>query len=66
MSDIRIIFSPHTADPRFLREVAAAALDAQMAVAEVVVDAQIQILRAMLTAQFTFWDSVLRASLRPV
>jgi len=64
MNGVRIIFSPHTTDPRFVAEVAAAALAAQFSVAQAVWGAQFQVLRAMLTAQFTFMDSVSQAAAR--
>ena len=65
MNEVRIIFSPQTADPRFLTEVAEAAVAAQLSVALALWGAQMQVLQAMLTAQFTFMDSVSRATLRP-
>ena len=66
MNEVRVIFSPHTADPRFVAEVMTAAVVAQQAVAAVMWDAQMQVWQAMLAAQFSFMDTVLRASLRPV
>jgi hypothetical protein len=65
MNGVRVIFSPHTADPHFVAEVAAAIVAAQLSVAQAMWGAQTQVLRAMLTAQFTFMDSVSRAAARP-
>jgi hypothetical protein len=64
MNEIRIIFSPQTADPRYVADVAAAAMAAQWSVAQAVWGAQIQVLRAVLRAQFTFMDSVSQAATR--
>jgi hypothetical protein len=65
MNEIRVIFSPQTADPRFVAEVTAALVDAQMSVARAMWGAQLQVLRAMVTAQVTFMDRVSRAAAWP-
>ena len=65
MSETRVIFSPHTADPRFVAEVMAATAAAPLAVAAALWDVQIQVWQAMLAAQFNVLDTVLRASRRP-
>jgi hypothetical protein len=64
MSEIRIIFSPHTAEPQFLREVTVAMVSAQIVVAQAMWMAQLHVLRTMMTAQFTVLDTVYRASTR--
>ena len=64
MNQTRIIFSPHTTDPRFVADVAAAAMAAQWSVAQAMWGAQLLVLRAMLKAQFTFMDSVSQAAAR--
>ena len=64
MTDTRIIFSPHTADPAFLGDIAAAMAAAHCAVAQAVWAAQFQVLHAMIAAQLTFLDSVGRATLQ--
>ncbi len=65
MNEVRVIFSPHTADPRFVQALTDAVITAQISVAQAVWDAQMQALQAMMAAQFTFWDTVCQAAARP-
>ena len=65
MKDMKITFSPHTVDPRFVDTVLTAAAEAQRNMAMAMLEAQIQMLRATLAAQLTFAQSVWQASLPP-
>jgi hypothetical protein len=73
MRDLRIIFSPMTADPAYLQHMAATMAAAQWQFAQVAVgavfSAQIQVMRsvgeAMLTAQRTVLDTACQAAFRP-
>ncbi len=64
-SDVRVIFSPHTVEPQFLRDMASMVWAAQYGVAQAIWAAQFQVGRAMLSAQLTVLDAVCRATASP-
>ncbi len=73
MREVRIIFSPMTADPAYLRDIAATVAMAHWQFAQMALQAgftaQMQLLesvgQAMLTAQLTVLDIARQAAVRP-
>ena len=65
MSGVRVIFSPHTADPRCMQDLVYTVFKAQLGVAMAVWDAQAMVLQAMAMAQLTVLETACRATPRP-